>query len=278
MADNSHGMHVIHDGSRSAPPMVLIHGSGASSGTWNPVVPALAGRHHVIRVDLPGCGQSPPAPPYDVPVQAGRLAALLDDLALGRVIVAGHSSGGYVATALAEQRPDLVQALALISTGPGLDALLPEPVMMRVLLAPPLGPLVWSIRSAAMIRKGIRATCARPIKLPDEVVAGLRGITYRTIRAVLRRNTEYLADRGVPERLAALDKPVPLLVLFGAADPRWDPASAHRYEAVPGARVELLPGVGHLPPLEDPEATGRLLLAFTAALPSPARIRPRPSV
>ena len=55
-------------------------------------------------VDLPGCGQSPPAP-YDVPVQAGRVAALLSDLGLRRLTVAGHSSGGYVATALAEQRP-----------------------------------------------------------------------------------------------------------------------------------------------------------------------------
>ncbi|MFB9966836.1 alpha/beta fold hydrolase [Sinosporangium siamense] len=69
-------MHVVHDGPRQAPPLLLIHGSGASGGFWGPVVPPLAGRHHVIRVDLPGCGQSPPAPPYDVPVQAGRVAAV----------------------------------------------------------------------------------------------------------------------------------------------------------------------------------------------------------
>jgi pimeloyl-ACP methyl ester carboxylesterase len=55
-----------------------------------------------------------------------------------------------------------------------------------------------------------------------------------------------------------------VLVIFGAADPRWEPSSAHRYEAVPNARVELLPGVGHVPILEAPEATGKLLLGFTA--------------
>src|SRR6185369_7902320 len=172
-----------------------------------------------------------------------RVAAVLDDLGLRRVAVAAHSSGGYVATALVEQRPDLVGSLALIGTGPSLDALLPQPVILRVLLGPPLGPLVWSIRSDAWIRKGISATAARPVNLPDDLVAGVRGIKYRTMRKVLRRNTEYLAERSVPERLAVLD--VPLLVICGAADPRWDPASARQYDAVPNARVEMLPGVGH---------------------------------
>src|SRR5215472_17302274 len=111
--EHPHGMHVVHDGPRQDPPLLLIHGSGASGASWGPVVGALAGRHHVIRVDLPGCGQSPPALSYDVPDQAGSVAALLDDLGLRYVAVAGHSSGGYVATALAEQRPDLVGSLAL---------------------------------------------------------------------------------------------------------------------------------------------------------------------
>jgi pimeloyl-ACP methyl ester carboxylesterase len=219
-------MHVVHDGPRQAPPLLLIHGSGASGGSWSQVVPALAGHHHVIRVDLPGCGQSPPAPSYDVPAQAGRVAALLDDLGLRDVAVAGHSSGGYVATTLAEQRPDLVRSIALISTGPSLDALLPQP------------------------------------DISDDLVAEMRGTMYRAFRRVARRNAAYIAERSVPERLAALE--VPVLVIFGAADPRWEPSSAHQYDAVPNARVELLPGVGHIPILEAPEATSKLLLGFTA--------------
>ncbi len=260
--EHSHRMHVVHDGSRPAPPLLLIHGSGASAGSWSPMVPTLAGHHHVIRVDLPGCGQSPPAPSYDVPDQAGRVAAVLDDLGLRLVTVVGHSSGGYVATALAEQRPDLVGSLALISTGPSLDAFLPQPFLLRVLLAPPLGPLLWWRRSDAMIRSGIRATAAGPVDVPDDMIAEMRGITYRTFRTVLRRNTAYIAERSVPERLAALE--VPLLVIFGTADPRWEPASAHQYDAVPNARVELLPGIGHMPILEAPETTSTLLLGFTA--------------
>jgi pimeloyl-ACP methyl ester carboxylesterase len=260
--ERSYRMHVVHDGPRQAPPLLLIHGSGASGASWGPVVGALADHHHVIRVDLPGCGQSPPALSYDVPEQAGRVAVLLDDLGLRHVTLAGHSSGGYVATALAEQRPDLVGSLALISTGPSLDALLPQPFILRALLAPPLGPLLWPWRSDTMIRKGISATTARPVDIPGEVVADLRNITYRAFRKVLRRNAAYVAERSVPERLADLD--VPVLVIFGASDPRYEPSSAHQYDEVPNARVEMLPGVGHVPILEAPETTSELLLGFTA--------------
>ncbi|MGC4895418.1 alpha/beta fold hydrolase [Micromonospora sp. DT31] len=256
------GMHVVHDGPRQAPPLLLIHGSGTASASWGPMVPTLAGHHHVIRVDLPGCGQSPPAPSYDVPAQANRVADVLDDLGLRQVAVAGHSSGGYVGTALAEQRPDLVASLALISTGPSVDVLLPQPVVLRILLSPPLGPLIWSARPDGWIRKGIGATAARPVDIPDDMVAEVRGITYRTMRTVLRENTAYIVERGVPARIAALT--IPVLVIFGAADPRWDPASAHRYGAAPNARVAMLPGVGHLSVLEAPEATSVLLLDFTA--------------
>ncbi|UNS96395.1 alpha/beta hydrolase [Streptomyces tubbatahanensis] len=261
--EQAHGMHVVHDGAREAPPLLLVHGSGASGDTWGPMLPALTDRRHVVRVDLPGCGQSPPAPSYDVPVQAARVAEMLDGLGLCHVAAAGHSSGGYVITALAEQRPDLVGSLTLISTGPSPDALLPQPAVLRALLGPPLGPLLWSVRSNAWIRKGIRATTARPVDIPDEMVAGAGSITYRAFRKIASRNTAYLAERSVPERLAALD--VPTLVIFGAADPRWEPSSAHQYDTVPGTRVELLPGVGHVPLLEAPEATSELLLDFTAA-------------
>jgi pimeloyl-ACP methyl ester carboxylesterase len=258
-----HGILVAQAGPPQAPPLLLIHGTGASGGFWNPMIPALAERHRVIRIDLPGCGQSPPARSYNVPVQAKRVAAMLDDLGLGPVAAAGHSSGGYIATALAEQRPELVRSLALVSTGPSPDALLPQPLILRALLAPPLGPLLWSRRSDAMIRKGLSATSAGPVDLPDDLVAAVRGTSYRAFRASLHQNGAYITERSVPERLAGLG--VPVLVIFGAADPRWDPASAHRYEAVPAARIELLPGVGHLPLLEAPERTARLLLDFTAA-------------
>jgi pimeloyl-ACP methyl ester carboxylesterase len=197
-AQRSHGMHVVQIGPREAPPLLLIHGSGFSGASWSPLVPALASRHRVVRIDLPGCGQSPPAPSYDVPVQAGRVAALLDELGLGPVTAVGHSSGGYVATALTEQRPELVRSLVLMSTGPSPDALLPQPILLRALLAPP-GPLLWARRSDAMIRKAISATCARPVDVPDDLTADVRRVTYRAMRTLLRRNTDRRARRDRPD-------------------------------------------------------------------------------
>lgn len=258
-----HAMYVVHDGPHDAPVVLLVHGSGVAGATWGPVVPALAERYHVIRLDLPGCGQSAPAPSYAVPAQARQVAALLDGLGLRDVVAAGHSSGGYVVTSLAEQRPDLVRSLAMISCGPSPDAFLPQPLILRLLLAPPIGPLLWARRTDAMTRKGFNATTAHPVEMPDDLVAAMRGTTYGVMRAVLRGNAAYVAERNVPERLADLGLPV--LAVFGGADPRWDPASAQRYETVPGARVERLAGVGHVPMLEAPARTAALIGDFAAA-------------
>lgn len=104
--------------------------------------------------------------------------------------------------------------------------------------------------------------CNRPVDVPDDLVADVRGTGYRTFRTVLRKNGAYIAARSVPARLTA--RHVPVLVIFGAADPRWDPSSAHHYDRVPDARVEQLPDVGHFPMLETPEATGELPLRFAA--------------
>jgi pimeloyl-ACP methyl ester carboxylesterase len=113
-----------------------------------------------------------------------------------------------------------------------------------------------------MIRRGLHAAFTRRVDIPDDLIADLKGITYHTFATVLRQNSAYITERSVPERLAALD--VPLLVIFGAADRRWDPSSAHLYDVVPNARVEMLPGVGHTPMFEAPEMTSKLLLDFVA--------------
>ncbi len=87
---------------------------------------------------------------------------MLDELGVRRTAVVGHSSGGYVATALVERRPDLVGELILVSAGPSLSALLPEPAIVRLLSAPPFGPLVWAIRTDSMIRRAVGAPRAAP--------------------------------------------------------------------------------------------------------------------
>ncbi|WP_336081098.1 alpha/beta fold hydrolase [Nocardia sp. SSK8] len=254
-------MHVVIDGDPAAPPLLLIHGSGATGSTWAPVVPALASAFRVITIDLPGCGRSESAATYAVPEQADRTAAVMDELGLRNLTVVGHSSGGYVATALVERRPDLVGALVLVSTGPSPAALSPEPTIVKALTAPPFGPLVWAIRTGSMFRRGLAAMAAAPITVPDTVIADLRRTTYRGFRAILAANMDYITAATVPERLIAAGKPV--LAIFGDSDPRWDPAAAHQYEAVPGARLRYLRGVGHLAMLEAPDTLARSILDRT---------------
>lgn len=255
------GLHVVADGDPMAPPLLLIHGSGATGSMWVPVVPALATTYRVIRIDLPGCGQSESAPTYAVPRQADRVATVIDDLGLRNLRVVGHSSGGYVATALVEQRPDLISSLVLVSSGPSLTALLPESPILRLLGGRPFGPLIWLIRTSAMMRAALAATAATPIDVTDEMVTDLRRTSYRDFRSILDANGAYIAAQTVPKRLATAGKP--LLVIFGDSDPRWDPASAHQYEAVPDAKLEFLTGVGHVAMLEAGDVLARLILAGT---------------
>jgi pimeloyl-ACP methyl ester carboxylesterase len=121
-------LYVTDDGPRDAPAIVLIHGFGGSVRWWDLVVPALAGSHRVIRVDLLGHGRSakPAGGGYGIAEQGRRVGEALDLLGVGEAVVVGHSTGGSVATSLAEQRPDLVTALALVNSGPRIEAVLPE--------------------------------------------------------------------------------------------------------------------------------------------------------
>lgn len=261
-------INVVEDGRPGESAMLLIHGTAASAAWWDPVIPQLAGARRVIRVDLAGHGRSSsPAGGYDIPAHARRAGAVLDRLGVGQVTAIGHSTGGYVATALAEQRPGLVSALALIDTSPDLDAVIDQGLLGRLLLAPLPGRLLWRLRTEATIRKALASAFTRPIDIPGALIQATTGMTHRALAATSRASDHYLKQRALPDRLTALGLPV--LVIVGADDRRWRSSSAAAYRAVPGARVELLPGVGHTPMQEDPQTTSTLLLDFAAAAGHP---------
>ena len=248
-------IYVCQDGPRDAPALLLIHGSASSTRSWDLMVPALTVSHRVIRIDLLGHGRSakPAGARYEVPEQGRRAGVALDRLGVERAIVVGHSSGGTVATALAEQRPDLVTALALINTGPSMDALIAQE-------SAAIGPSQWPPNDE-QIRQFASTGFSRPdYPVPQELVDDLRGMTFHAFVAIMQAPREYLEEQALPDRLKVLGKP--LLVIFGEEDRRWRSSSAADYRVVPGAKVELLPGAGHSPILEDPPRTAELLLAF----------------
>jgi pimeloyl-ACP methyl ester carboxylesterase len=120
-------------------------------------------------------------------------------------------------------------------------------------------------RAAAAAGSGRRRRSgfARPIDIPGALIEAALGMTHRALAGTARGSGGYLRQRSLPTRLAALGLPV--LVIFGTEDARYSSSSAAAYRVVPGARVELLPGVGHTPMMEDPQATGTLLLEFATA-------------
>jgi pimeloyl-ACP methyl ester carboxylesterase len=92
-------------------------------------------------------------------------------------------------------------------------------------------------------------------------------MSHRTLAGTARGAVDYMSHQNLPDRLVAVG--VPLLVIFGQEDARYSSSSAADYRAVPGARIELLAGVGHTPMLEDPQTTARLLREFTTTPGAP---------
>ncbi|MHB1593945.1 MAG: alpha/beta fold hydrolase [Streptosporangiaceae bacterium] len=261
-------MHVAEDGKPGAPALLLIQNAAAPLACWDPLVLQLAGVHRVIRVDLFGPGTpASPGDRYDIRAQARRVGAVLDSLGVSQATVVGHSSGCTVATALAEQRPGAVASLALIDFGPSLEAKIPERPLFRLVLTQFPGRLLWRLRTEASVRKTVRTGFTHPVDIPGAFVEHALAMTHRDFVGAMRGPLSYLGQRSLPDRLTGLG--IPLLVIFGADDQRWRSSLASAYQAVPGARVELLPGVGHSPMLEDPQATGKLLLDFASALGHP---------
>ncbi|MFD0822156.1 alpha/beta fold hydrolase [Micromonospora zhanjiangensis] len=264
-------VHVRQDGPPDAPVLVLVHGLAGSTRWWDAVVPALAASYRVVRVDLLGHGGSakPAGDGYSIPDQGRRVGEVLNRLGVRRALVVAHSTGGYVATALTEQRNDLVTALVLVDTGPRLDAFISDGPVGQLLFVPVLGQLLWRARTDGILRRGLSTAVSRPgYRVPQGIVDDVRGMTYHSLTATSKAAEEYLGQRPLPERLADLGRP--LLVIFGQQDRRWRSSSAADYRAVPGATVEVLPDVGHSPMLEDPQRTAALLLAFAAGHSGPA--------
>jgi pimeloyl-ACP methyl ester carboxylesterase len=250
-------IYLRQDGPRDAPALLLIHGNASSSRWWDDMVPLLTRSHRVIRIDLLGYGRSakPDERSYAIPDQARRAGAAMVRLGVDRVIVVGHSSGGAAATALAELRPDLVTALVLINTGPHLGAFIAPPAA--------IDPSQWPNLSDEELRQFASSAFSRPgYQIPRELLNEVRAMTFQSLTATTGASRDYVREQALPDRLAPLGRP--LLVIFGEDDRRWRSSSAADYRAVPGAIVEMLPGLGHSPILEDPARTAGCLLAFTA--------------
>ncbi|HXS32531.1 MAG TPA: alpha/beta hydrolase [Solirubrobacterales bacterium] len=258
-------LEVVEQGPRTAPPIVLIHCFTCAINYWDGMIPLLARQHRVIAVDLLGHGGSEkPRSGYSVPDQANVVAEALGKLGVRDAEVVGHSLGGPVAIALAEQSPQLVNRLVTIDSIPdtsygdvGLVGELP--------FKPVIGQALWRIKPDFSIRDGLKVAFAPGFPVPDAFVEDVKRMTYSAYTGSHDAFDDYTGEKSLPERAATIGKP--LLAIMGAeeqiANDPVEALAAYR-EADPTAQTKLIAGAGHSPNVEKPAQTAALVLAFAA--------------
>jgi pimeloyl-ACP methyl ester carboxylesterase len=227
---------------------------GGSPGAAPGRTPGSTVGRFVIRYDHRDTGRSrtdpPGAPSYTGDDLALDPVRVLDALGIGRAHLVGVSMGGGIAQQVAIEHPDRVASLTLISTspvvrtpgGPSLPG--PSPEVRDLLDDPPPDP-DWGdpddvVRSLA---EGERAFAGPGYDEPAALAAACR-VVERSIDPAAAAN-HFLVESS-PVRGALADVAVPTLVLHGEADPLFPPEhGAALAAAIPGARLVLLPGVGH---------------------------------
>jgi pimeloyl-ACP methyl ester carboxylesterase len=258
----------------SGSPLVLVHGIGDSSATWESVLPALARRHLVVAPDLLGHGLSDkPRADYSVAAYANGIRDLLGVLGMERVTLVGHSLGGGVAMQFAYQYPDRVDRLVLVGSGgagPEVTPLLRAASLpgaqlaMAALRMPGMRLQAGLVAEALRMLGGDLGVDAREVlrvidALPD---ATARSAFLRTLRAVVdwRGQVVTMLDR------CYLTRGMPTLLVWGGRDAVVPVEHAHRaHEAMPGSRLEIVADAGHFPFHTDPARFVALVDEFVAS-------------
>jgi len=252
-------MSLAYDVAGSGEPLLLIQGLGYGRTGWGPAVARLAERFKVVSFDNRGFGDSEITPgPYTTAQLAGDALALLDALELERAHVIGISLGGMIAQELVLAAPERVHKLVLCSTTAGGPAAVPMPEKTVALMQrqPQLDP-----HEAMRLFVENALSPAPPYGLVDEIVA------YRTANPPDPAGWYAQASAGAAhDALARLGEiGAPTLVLHGTADNVVDAGNAPLIaDAIPGARLELFDGVGHLLPWERPAEFVALVEEFLA--------------
>lgn len=267
----------LEAGPADAPPILLLHGLGATNASLLPCLSDLSRDHRVLAPDLPGFGQSAaPAASYTPAWYAAWVEAFQHAVGARRAVVLGNSLGGRVALEAGLTHPHSVRGLVLLTPSPAfrrLRQLVPAVRLMR----PELAHLPVRLNHRLVV-ESIRGMFSDPDRLStawydaaaDECVRVFRSRAHRVSFFSVARQI-FLEDahgrNGFWDRLANLEPPA--LFLWGDRD-RLVPASFARHvtDALPRAHSVVLEDSGHVPQFEHPEATMALVRGFLAELPA----------
>ena len=255
------------------PPLVLLHGSGASGDDWNAISKALAAEFTTIVIDRPGHGHSE-RPPGDIgnpAAQAGIVHQLLQQLGVAQAIMVGHSWSGALALAYALAFPNEVRGVVVVQ-----GTVYPEPGLVNRLLALLTKPVIGRILAYTITpwlgRRRIDETLRRAFA-PQSVPAAYRRqalamwLRPRQARAIAADTLgRHAAIGDLSARYPELRCPMALVI--GEADGYIDPArqALALARVIPRATLHLVPGAGHQLPLTHPEAVATAIREFAQRL------------
>jgi len=242
--------------------VVFVHGTPGAGDDWKDLIDAVSGFARAIAPDMPGFGGADKPKDFDYTVDgyARHLGGTLDELGVHRAHVVLHDFGGSWGLAWALAHPDALASVTLINTGVLIDYRWHK--YARVWRT----PVVGEVFQTATSRLGFRQLAGHenPGLSRDQIDrifdAGKSRKTKLATRRLFRA-TPANASEQMAEPLRALDPPA--LVIWGSDD-RYVPVeqAERQRRSLPSARVEVLPGRGHWPFWEDPEAVSALVAGF----------------
>lgn len=245
--------------------IVLLHGLGGSRISWEPQLAGLSAHHTVVAWDLPGYGESPP---LDDETTFARLADAVVELVAelgdrgapvsGGVHLVGISLGGMIAQYAAAAHQSTFASLTLLSTSPkfGLDGT--QPAQWR---SARLAPLDEGLEPADIAER-VLAMLAGP-NITTAAMTGQVAAMSRVTSTALRRSIDCLITHDSRALLPTIV--VPTLCLVGDLDDETPPAYAMAVaDLIPGARLTLIEGAGHLLNVEAPDAVNDAILDHIA--------------
>lgn len=243
------------DGDESAPPVLLVMGLAYPAAMWWRLVPALAGRYRVLRVDNRGAGLTGEVPggPYTVEMMAADCRAVLDEAGVERAQIVGISMGGLISQEIALTSPERVTSLCLVATHAGTAHAEWDPEALAMLGN--RGEM--TVQEAAEMSLPFNYAPGTPRERIEEDWA-VRFPLAATPGGYLNQLAGASAWSGL-ERLPSLQ--VPTLVLHGEVD-RLVPADNGRMlaEAIPGAELTIVPDANHILMTDQPEQVEKALL------------------
>ncbi len=248
----------VQDQSKGRPGVVFIHGVGGSAAAWQWQVESFAAAGYApMALDLPGYGGRPAIQHTDFEQLSQDVEDQIAKAGFDRPVLVGHSLGGMIAQTLMRRKPQGYQAVVLVGTSPAFGR--PEGEFQRQFVEERLAPLrsgATMPQLAGEMINGIMVLGADP-EGRKIAVASMGAVPAQTYQACVEAivTFEERANLGLIQ--------VPVLVLAGEFD-RQAPANMMQRMAqkIPGAKFVMLPGLGHMPNLENRTAFDAAVLNY----------------